>query len=266
MIVGVESGFIDTLILLIVALVSILIIVAVERMVHEYRTTRDAKNVDKTSHRKSVLALATGLDNYADLVCVDQVTPEGIVQTPHGKGKNKTVTEYQLPENKIAPVPKVAEGKDPAKTRTVIQMLFNAVSKHPLLRGAKVPVVGLVWDKGIAVGLPGLGALGYIQKMEKLQDLKGQIAELKTNDKFKDLAGCVEEMAAGWSPIDFNAVRNYFPFAWDHTRRSSQNQWHEQIGERRAKKNMTGKMEMLLYFGVFCGGLAALIAVIAFFR
>jgi hypothetical protein len=266
--VGVESGFIDMLIWAIVALVSLLIIAAVERAVHEHRTTRDAKNVDATSHKKGILALAAGLDQYADLVPVDQVTPEGIVQTKHGKGKNKTTVEYQLPECKIAPLPKVADGKDPEKTRSVIQMLFNSVSKHSILRSAKVPIVGLVWDKGIAVGLPGLGALSFLQKMEKLQNLQGQIAELKKaeyQDKFKDLVQWLEETASGWSLIDFNAVRNSFHFAWDQTRRRSQNQWHEDLGERRKAKSNESFKTLLLYFGVFLAGLAALIAVVAIF-
>lgn len=260
-----ESAFLDGLIWTIVALVSVIIIVLVERMIHEYRTTRDAKNVDKGSHNKQPIAVAIGLDGYADLTCINQVTPEGLVQATHGKGKSKTTVEYQLPENKIAPAIRVAQGKNADKTRSVIQMLFDSVSKHTFLRGAKVPVVGLVWDKAIAVGLPGLGAMSFLQKMENLQNLDAQIIELEKEEKYKELAVWLKSMQAGWSVIDFNAVRNHFPFAWDQTRRSSQNMWHEQMGERRSKKSNESFKTLLLYFGVFCGGLAAVIAVCAIF-
>jgi hypothetical protein len=202
-----------------------------------------------------------GLDQYADLVSIDQVTPEGLVEAKHGKGKNKTTVEYQLPENKNAQLPQVSEGKSPEKTRSIIQLLFNSVSKHPFLRGAKVPVVGLVWDKAIAVGLPGLGVLAYMQKMEKVQNFDAQIQKLKESDDYKEVGEWLEQVKSCWSVIDFNAVRNHFPFAWDQTRRSSQNQWHEQLGERRNKKSQESFKTMLLYLGLFFGGLAALIAV-----
>jgi hypothetical protein len=260
-----DSTMIDGLVWTIVAVVCVLVILIVERVIHNYRTTRDATNVDNASHRKTPLALAMGLDQYADLVSIDQVTPEGLVEAKHGKGKNKTTVEYQLPENKNAQLPQVTEGKSPEKTRSIIQLLFNSVSKHQFLRGAKVPVVGLVWDKAIAVGLPGLGVLAYMQKMERVQNFDKQIEELKADEKYKEVGEWIEQVKSCWSVIDFNAVRNHFPFAWDQTRRSSQNQWHEQLGERRNKHNQDSFKSLCLYLGVLLIGVAALIAVCAIF-
>jgi len=266
--VGVESGFVDSLIWTIVAVVCVIIVLVVERFIHEYRTTRESKNIDNGSHNKTPMTVAVGMDQYADIVTIDQVTPEGLVQAKHGKGKFKTVVEYQLPESKIAPVLKVAEGKDAAKTQEVIQLLYNSVSKHPFLRGAKVPILGLVWDKGIAAGLPGLGALSYLKKMDSLQGLGPKMQALKELDKagdFKELIEWMDSCRAGWSVIDFNAVRNYFPLAWDQTRRQSQNEWHEQLGERRNKKNQDSFKTLCLYLGVLLIGVAALLAVLLIF-
>lgn len=270
--VGVDSGFIDSLIWTIVAFVCVLIIVVVERFIHEYRTTKESKSIDKGSHSKTPLAVAVGLDAYGDIVTIDQVTPEGLVQAQHGKGKNKTTVEYQLPDGKPLGarinLVKVQDGKDQKKTNEVIQLLYESVSKHPFLRGAKVPILGMVWDKGIAAGLPGLGALSYISKMEKLQELEVKIVALKELDKgqdFKELIEWINSVRSGWSVIDFNAVRTYFPLAWDQTRRQSQNQWHEQLGERKSKKSQDSFKTLCLYLGVLLIGVAALIAVLALF-
>jgi hypothetical protein len=265
--ISVEQSVLDSLsVWAIAGLIAMIILIclSIYVVVDKYRTPKESNTVTKTTRKKGQLVLAAGLGHYGELLYATDVIPEGVLFSEKiGRGNSKTELLFQVPQKVNLGQIEASEGKNPDKTKMAAQGLINLNAQKLILKHCGRPIFAAVKDKAIAIGFYGLGALTFLERMERLTNLQSQITLLKKTERFKELGNLLDEYAMGWSAVDFNAARDCFSYCWDQTRRKSQNQWHEELGAKRNRdKDKQTKTVLLLLLGVF--GMAILLVAAAY--
>ncbi len=255
-VVTIDSSALDSMTIWVIAgmiAMVVLICLIIYVIVDKVRTPKEANAITKTTRRKGQLILAAGLGQYGELLYTDDVIPEGtLISDKIGRGNSKTDLLFQLPQKVTLGTVPVSNGKDEYKTKLAAQGLINLNAQKMILKHCGRPIFAAVKDKAIGIGFYGLGGLTFLERMEKLANLRTQINALKQLDKFKELGNLLDEYASGWSTIDFNAARDCFSYSWDQTRRKSQNQWHEQLGAKR-NGDRDKQTKTVLYLCILAG-------------
>jgi hypothetical protein len=119
-------------------------------------------------------------------------------------------------------------------------------------------------DKVITTGVKGIGALGFYEKLWKVNDLKGKIDSLKESSVFKEVGLYLQYMVSQVSLINPDVIRNYFDSDWNQNDAESQNEYHFTMGYRKGKKGEKGFEKWLIIGGLVTMGIGvgALVAAI----
>lgn len=286
----IDPSFVTGLLLISVTLTVIIIILIIIMAIKRYRTPLESNSIKDASNSRQPLLLMLGLSHFADILRSKDFIPEGVLERIQGKGTKKTTLRFQVPKNKKVPEIEVEHGKDPIKTREAFQNLLNLATEKVFLRGARVPILGVVSDKAVAVGLKALGAMTFYEKLEKLGSMKEKIKALKevkvtstkklvspddpdaipvdqeVTESYADLAEVFESLAQGVSNIDFNSIRtNFVDAAYDQTTQESISDRDQTTGRREASKGMETLKAIIPYIIVLliAGGLSLAFVIVA---
>jgi hypothetical protein len=284
----IDPSFVTALLILTFGLGIIITIFIIAVAISSFRTPKESKEIKHAKIHGLPLLLMVGLSHFADIFHAKDFIPEGVLEKIKGKGSKKTLLRFQLPKNQKIEEIEVASNKSTIHTREAFNNLVNMATSKLYLRHARVPIFGAVEDKAVAVGLKGLGALSFYDKLERLANLKDKIKLLKTAsieieeeafDKdgkpllptkkkvtFNDLAEVFEDFASKVSLIDFTSIRtNFVDAIFDQTTAESISSRDETVGRREAGKGMENLKQMIPYIAlliiVIGGVLGILIAV-----
>lgn len=261
--VAVESTFIDGLIIGVGALVIMLVVFFGVWAYQNHVTPKEARETKKAKQKKWPLILTVGLSHFADLFAVSEIIAGRIMETtPIGKGLKKYSLRFQLPQKNKVDGLEVADGKDEDLTREVLQCVLNLNAEKVMLRDTRSPLFIAVQDKTIAAGIKGIGALTFINKLEKLCSVKEQVNKLAETSGFEELGKVCQSFLEKITLVDFDAIRTHFTLSWDQGIDEATRQYDEQIGNKKAGKGKDDFRMMCLYAGFMLIGAACLIAVL----
>jgi len=281
----IDPSFVDILLIAVTALAIIIIIFIIGLVISKVRTPAESNQIKEAKNRGYPLMLCVGLSHFADIFHVKDFIPEGVVQRIKGRGERRTQLRFNLAKNQKLPKLEVGPTKRFDLTREAFLNLIQLAKEKVFLRGARVPLLGAVEDKAVAVGLKALGAMAFYEKLEKLPDLKEKIELLKTITKdsemevevkgeklkipkkieFSDVAEVLEGFLSKVSFIDFEAIRtNFVDAIYDQTTGESISDRDTTIGRREAGKGMDTFKQWLpfiiLLIIAICGGIGIIIA------
>jgi hypothetical protein len=213
------------------------------------RTPVESQIVKECSLKKYPLEILEGDSGYIEFKAGVRMGPQGEISTKK-EGRNQTEWTGFLPrptsnhKSLVAP-PDADEDvkKEVAATNELATQLSNATIERRILRGAKVPV---------SLGYKGKAILTNIKSIAILKTISTLIK--------------IEEDAAIY--INMGALKALFGENWNTAQISALKVDRETIGYLRARK-LGGKeswMMALIAIGIFFGGLAALVAVVAFLK
>lgn len=268
-IVAVTRGYLDSMNLTLVALtvLACLFFVVLGLFLYmRYRTPREAWAIKECSNRGEMGILVAGLDKYADIYPVKDLTPEGVKETkPIGKGAKKMCLRFSVPKARLVNEDEVhvEDGKDKVATMKVIQALYDLNTQPVFLRKAKVPFMIAVRNSVAAVSLKFLGVQAFLEKLEKLQKdgvLYKQIAALKASEKFRELGLWLEDLASGVTVLDFQEIYSRATTVVGQTKLDNISERDQTIGRREGKEANANKDDIKLILALAMGIIGVLIA------
>lgn len=277
----IDPNFVNMLLLITTSLGITIVIIIIALAISNNRTPSESKHIKTAKVKGLPLLLNVSVGHFADILHANDFIPEGVLEKIKGKGSKKTRLRYQIPKNQNIEEIIVSHKFNPLFTREAFKNLVKLATDKVFLRSARVPILGTVEDKAVAVGLKGLGALSFYDKLEKLGSLKDKISkirELKLTEKvtlkdpetgkeheatevttFDDVADIFSEFSKKVSTIDFDSIRTHFVDAiFDQTTGESIADRDQNIGRREAGKGMETFKQWLPFIVILliAGGLA----------
>jgi hypothetical protein len=284
----IDPNFVTMLLITTFGLGIVITIFIIAVAIKSFRTPKESKEIYDAKIHGWPLLLMAGLSHFADIFHAKDFIPEGVLEKIKGRGSKKTLLRFQLPKNQKIEEIDVASNKNAIHTREAFQNLQNMATSKLYLRHARVPIFGAVEDKAVAVGLKGLGALSFYDKLEKLGNLKDKIkllknvsieveeetftkegeslGKIKKHVSFNDVAEVFDDFASKVSLVDFSAIRiNFVDAIYDQTTQESISDRDKTEGRREAGKGMENLKQMIPYLAlliiVIAGAIGILIAV-----
>lgn len=287
----IDPNFVTTLLIMTFGLGIVITIIIIGIAIKSFRTPKESKEIYHAKVHGLPLLLMVGLSHFADIFHAKDFIPEGVLEKIKGKASKKTLLRFQLPKNQKIEELDVDSNKNAIRTREAFENLRNLATSKVYLRNARIPIFAAVEDKAVAVGLKGLGALSFYDKLERLTTFKEKIQLLKTgtletdeptyikdNDgklvqngtkktktTFNDVAEVFEDFADKVSLIDFEVIRTKFVDAiFDQTTAESISSRDETVGRREAGKGLETFRQWLPFIAILivvgCLGIAIIIA------
>jgi hypothetical protein len=265
-----NTWMIITILLAIVPVVIVLVLWFVKNLLR----SKSGKIIDnvKSSHKQ--LLLAATPSHRGNLFKVHSFIP-GVLQTTtfDKRIKNKRKVFYEAEKTQIAlDVSDFTNGaalsEDDKKMRLAItqdclNFILDNNTKKVYLEDS-VPLTIAVEDKVITTGIPGIGAMAYLEKLFTINSLKEKITVMKQSAAFKDVAFYLESLASQLTVIDIDVLRNYFNADWNQSNDDIKHDLHWTMGYREKNKgdNPFQKWILIAGFVVLGIGVGALIAAI----
>ena len=259
-----------TILLAVVPAVVILGIWFVKNMLR----SKSGKTIDnvKSSHKQ--LLLAATPSHRGNLFKVQSFIP-GVLQTTtfdkRIKGKRKVF--YEAEKNKIAldvsdfsSIESLSEEERKQRlaiTQDCLDFILENNTKKVYLEDS-VPMTIAVEDKVITTGIPGIGAMAYLEKLFSINGLHEKIAVMEKSPTFRDVALYLKSLASQLTVIDIDILRNYFNADWNQSNDDIKHDLHWTMGYREKNKgdNPFQKWILIAGFVVLGIGVGALIAAI----
>jgi len=259
-----------TILLAIVPVVIVIVIWFVKNMLR----SKSGKIIDgvKSSHKQ--LLLAATPSHRGNLFKVHSFIP-GVLQTTtfdkRIKGKRKVFyeaekTQIALDVNDFSNNSALTEDEKKlqlAVTQDCLNFILDNNTKKVFLEDS-VPLTIAVEDKVITTGVPGIGAMAYLEKLFKINSLSDKIAAMERSPTFKDVAIYLKTLASQLTVIDIDVLRNYFNADWNQSNDDIKHDLHWTMGYREKNKGDSPFQKWILIAGfVVLGiGVGALVAAI----
>jgi len=244
--------------------------------------TKVSKTIDSAKGKSVHLLIAASLGSFAKLWKAREFSPEGVLETKsfdrRDKGKDRrrlfgpprraeVPSALELKRNMDFPdgTPEDVQLKAAELTREMAQVAIDLTNRKIILEGVGVPVSVVVDDKVVTVGIKGLGALAFYQKLERIQSLGTKIKLLMQTDSFKDIGETLLALASKISFVDFDLIRAYFDESYDQSNQEAQDEWNYMAGYRKGvasvkKDKEMGKMYLYMGLGIGIAGIVGGVA------
>jgi len=265
-----NTWLIITILLAVVPVAIVIVIWFVKNMLR----SKSGKTIDSVKSGHKQLLLAATPSHRGNLFKVHSFIP-GVLQTTtfdkRIKGKRKVF--YEAEKNTIAldvsdlnnssGLTDEDKKQRLAITQDSLNFILDNNTKKIYLEDS-VPLTIAVEDKVITTGIPGIGAMAYLEKLFTINGLKDKIAVMEQSPAFKDVAFFLKSLASQLTVIDIDVLRNYFNADWNQSNDDIKHDLHWTMGYREKNKgdNPFQKWILIAGFVVLGIGVGALVAAI----
>lgn len=240
--------------ILVISGFGVALIVGLAWGLRNYLRSRTGKIIDRAKAQKKPLVLAASSGHLAKFLKVSEVFP-GMLETFQFKKRLKRNRKV-FRSAKNNPAQLTPEEIEDAKARELTEDCINAVltlNAEKVFLEDGVPLTLAVDDRAISVGIKGLGAMAYFEKLCKIENIKSVIGKLKEKPEFKAVGYYLENLASQISLINLDTIRLYFDSDYSQEDAQHQNEFYYVQGYRDGQNKEHATEKIFIYGGIAMG-------------